>query len=370
VDITEGNVAVEDIRWYAAALEAFHDLGKRLRTAGTAEEMHPVLLGHASRLLRADHGAFALLNPDHTTFMRVHVLGTPAEERGSTFPMVRTPWGRVVETGVSFVTADFATTLPAGRGLTRDQHRGPLVIVPVRIEEEVIGTIDLGRAQKVGTRPFADAEVRVLESIAEIGGAAIDRARLHRKLQQTYVQMVLALAESVESRDSHSAEHGDRMAALAAHIGRALGCSDGEMQDIRWGARLQDIGKSGVPDTILSKPGSLTEGEWMAMRQHPVLGEEILNSVEQMRGVAKLVRHHQEKWDGTGYPDGLKGESIPLGSRILAVVDAYGAITDARPYKSAWTRAEAVAEIRRCAGSQFDPDVVEAFCRILEDVVE
>lgn len=102
------------------------------------------------------------------------------------------------------------------------------------------------------------------------------------------------------------------------------------------------------------------------MRQHPVLGEEILRSVDRMRGVAKLVRHHQEKWDGTGYPDGLKGEAIPLGARILAVVDAYGAITEARPYKPARTHAEAVAEIRRCAGSQFDPRVAEVFCRVVE----
>jgi len=101
------------------------------------------------------------------------------------------------------------------------------------------------------------------------------------------------------------------------------------------------------------------------MRQHPVLGEEILASAERMRGVATLVRHHQERWDGSGYPDGLHGEAIPLGARILAVVDAYGAITEARPYKPARTHADAVEEIRRCAGSQFDPKVVAVFCAVV-----
>jgi len=153
--------------------------------------------------------------------------------------------------------------------------------------------------------------------------------------------------------------------ALAERMARELGCSDREVEDIRWGARLHDIGKIGVSDAVLRKPTILTEQEWTMMRQHPVLGEEILASAERMRGVAKLVRHHQERWDGTGYPDGLRGEAIPLGARILAVVDAYGAIIDARPYKPARTHADAVEEIRRCAGSQFDPSVVAVFCAVV-----
>ena len=129
---------------------------------------------------------------------------------------------------------------------------------------------------------------------------------------------------------------------------------------------MHDVGKIGVPDRILNKPGGLNEVEWKMMRQHPILGEEILKSVERMRTVARLVRHHQERWDGTGYPDRLQGEAIPLGSRILAVVDAYGAITEARPYKPARPHGEAVAEIRRCAGTQFDPGVVAVFAQVVD----
>ena len=155
---------------------------------------------------------------------------------------------------------------------------------------------------------------------------------------------------------------------LAEQIARGLGCGEGDVQNIRWGARLHDVGKIGVPESILAKPGGLTEGEWKMIRQHPLWGEDILESVERMRGVAKLVRHHKERWDGTGYPDQLPGERIPLGARILAVVDAYGAITEARPYQPARTHAEAVAEIRRCAETQFDPKVVAVFAQVADRI--
>jgi HD-GYP domain-containing protein (c-di-GMP phosphodiesterase class II) len=117
---------------------------------------------------------------------------------------------------------------------------------------------------------------------------------------------------------------------------------------------------------VLRKPGPLTPEEWEVVKRHPVVGEEILKPVRRLAGVARLVRHHQERWDGTGYPDGLRGQQIPLGARILAVVDAYTAITDHRPYRPARTHEEAVTELRRCAGSQLDPAVVSAFLQVLE----
>jgi len=349
----------------AADLEVFVDLSRRVRAARNLEEIYPILVGHAMDLLHADSGALILLAAEREEFDCVYAVGMPSEARGATFPISGSPLGRAAQGGATFRTTNFGgEPLPVWMGGFREI--GPAVVVPVRSEEETIGVFCLGRKRRSDANPFADSEVRLLEGMTEIGGTAIRRARLFQNLEKSYLQTVISLVSTMDARDSYTSGHSERIAEWAEAVARDLGCMDEEIQDIRWGGLLHDIGKIGVPDAILRKPGRLTDAEWAIMRRHPEIGEEIVGSTERMRGVATLVRHHQEKWDGTGYPDGLKGEEIPLGARILSVCDAYSAITDDRPYKKARTHAEAVAELHRCAGAQFDPRVVEAFCRIVE----
>jgi putative nucleotidyltransferase with HDIG domain len=156
-------------------------------------------------------------------------------------------------------------------------------------------------------------------------------------------------------------EHTDQVAALAAATARSLGLAGDVVQQIAQAAELHDIGKVAIPHSVLSKPEPLSQDEWTVMRQHTVIGERMLSEAPELRPVAALVRSSHERWDGAGYPDGLAGEQIPLGARIVAVCDAFDAMTSYRSYRPSVPRVAALAELRRCAGQQFDPAVVEAF---------
>jgi diguanylate cyclase (GGDEF)-like protein len=174
------------------------------------------------------------------------------------------------------------------------------------------------------------------------------------------------LLTALEERDPGLRAHLHDVAELAAETARSFGLDQDEVEPIRQAAELHDVGKMAIPDAILNKPSRLDEAEWQFIRRHTLIGERIINAAPALHDVAALVRASHENFDGTGYPDRLSGRDIPLGARIIAVCDAYHAMTTTRPYKSAKSDSDAVEELRRCAGTQFDPEVVERFCRSLE----
>jgi diguanylate cyclase (GGDEF)-like protein len=177
--------------------------------------------------------------------------------------------------------------------------------------------------------------------------------------------VVEALSRLIEAHDPSTGHHTVKVGDLLADLTRTLGLSASEAQMIALAGRLHDIGKISIPDSILHKPGKLTEEEWTIMRTHSAIGAEVVSSVPALRPLASLIRAHHERWDGQGYPDKLAGEAIPLGARLIAVVDSYTAMTADRPYQKARSHDEAMAELRRCAGTQFDPKLVEALEHML-----
>ena len=174
-----------------------------------------------------------------------------------------------------------------------------------------------------------------------------------------------ALAVALLERDRYTGEHSEAVIEMSGAVARNLGLNGIEVERVKSAALLHDIGKVAIPDEILHKPGPLTDDEWVLMRQHPVIGERILRVLPGLGTVARIVRHEHERWDGGGYPDGLSGEEIPLGSRIIIAADTYHAITSDRPYRAARTHGEAVGELLQCAGSQFDPNVTQALIGFL-----
>lgn len=179
--------------------------------------------------------------------------------------------------------------------------------------------------------------------------------------------IVRSLAAAVDIRDGYTHRHSHKVSELAAAIARRIGLPAPEIALVGEGGWLHDVGKIGVPDAILSKKGALSEDEWRSIRQHPVLGKKIIEQAPELTDVIPLVLHHQERYDGSGYPDHLRGEQIPLGARIIAAADAYHAICSDRPYRSGRSHAEARDELLRCSGRQFDPRVVEALVAILDE---
>lgn len=194
----------------------------------------------------------------------------------------------------------------------------------------------------------------------------VSRVFLPRRMKSAYLKSITVLAAAVETKDSGTVGHAQRVAELTKAVARRLGITGKELERIEYAALLRDIGKADVPHAILNKAGPLTENEWNVVKSHAALGADMVAAVPFLADCAPYVRHHHEYWDGTGYPDGLKGEQIPLGSRILAATSDYDAMISERPYHTQpMTPREAVEEIRAGSGTRYDPVVVEILTDIL-----
>jgi putative two-component system response regulator len=235
----------------------------------------------------------------------------------------------------------------------------PIILVSGLHETtDKIAGLDAGATDFV-TKPFDRAELWARVR------AALRTRDAFRRLES--VQSILAaLANAVEAKDPSTQHHCSRMASLALGLGRSASLGPDDLEAVGYGAVLHDIGKIGVPEHVLLKPGPLDEDDWAHMRRHPGIGAVIVEPLQLGRLVAPIVRGHHERWDGGGYPDGLRGEQIPLGARIVAVVDAYDAITEDRPYRKARSADEAREEIAAGAGLQFDPELARTFVESLD----
>jgi putative nucleotidyltransferase with HDIG domain len=201
-----------------------------------------------------------------------------------------------------------------------------------------------------------------LEELVEQRTAALDQAL--ESVEDAYRSTLKALAQALETRDAETHGHSERVVTFSLRLGRELGLGKEQMKALEFGSLLHDIGKIGVPDAILRKPAKLTEEEWLKMRQHPLHGQQILREIKFLEGAACVVAQHHEKWDGSGYPLGLRGEEIDMNARIFAVADAFDAMISDRVYRAGRSYEAAAAELDRCSNQQFDPAIVAAFHRV------
>jgi hypothetical protein len=285
--------------------------------------------------------------------------GTPIELLGSRVGADEGVLGRVMNSGEPLLVPDCKSLgQPVAPGFADDATRA--AVAPIRFEGAVRGVVAVAVCDE---HARLDAgQIDVLCEMSDMAAAALDHASSRDESRHEVSAHVNALATAMDLRDRRTAAHSEDVAVLARTVGEMLQLEQPALVELEFAARLHDVGKIRVPDAVLNKPGPLDPEEREVMRCHSAWGAETLSGVPGLEVVATLVRFHHERWDGRGYPDGLTGACIPLASRIIAVCDAFGAMTCDRPYRAGVSASQALDELRSGAGTQFDPAVVDAFC--------
>ncbi len=242
---------------------------------------------------------------------------------------------------------------------------GSFICAPLVAKGELLGVIDLN--DKAGGEKFTENDLRLLTTIASQVSVAIDNARLYRMLQENSYRTVQALAVTLEAKDRYTHGHSARVTDYSVLVAKRMNLGDEDVERLRYAAQLHDVGKIGIDEAILRKPTSLTDGEREAVQEHPIIGERILEPLDFLADVKTIIRHHHERWDGRGYPDGIGGADIGTLTQIMSVADAYDAMTSERPYRHARSVHDALSELVRCRGSQFDPAVIDEFVAALAE---
>jgi diguanylate cyclase (GGDEF)-like protein/putative nucleotidyltransferase with HDIG domain len=355
----EEQLAARDLRDGLTGLHSAQAFASRARVEVERTSRHGCPLAIAA----LDVDGFHLVNQTYGRDVGDHVLKAVADV------LVRNT--RVSDVVCRPAADEFLVLLPETPAAATLQAFARILLT---LESMRVGPVD-GISASVGVaeweRPMtehqlvAEAELRMRAARGAGGGRAEATSALAGSGRDIRKDAIAGLAEALLERDRYTGEHSEFVVDLSTKVARGLALNEIEVERVQAAALLHDIGKVAIPDEVLNKPGPLDELEWAVMREHPVIGERILRAIPGFGAVARIVRHEHERWDGKGYPDGLSGEAIPIGSRIILACDAYHAMTSDRPYRRAMPHQDAVRELGRSAGSQFDPAVTEVLIGVL-----
>ncbi len=364
--------ACENVRLYAGMREAAEvseallDLGAALALQGSVDAVAEMLARAVDRLV-VSAAISVWLRSGSDMKLAAHAGYTPAEVR------------RLTEAGLTAADDLFAgnldsralTVCPPGRAGALAAHLDcvapgtTFAVVPVGERAANRAAIVVQRGVRRGAPDRRDETM--LLGIADQALLAMVNRTLYAELEESFLATVAALGTALGTKDEYTSDHAQALVGLATGVARRLAVAGSELRDITVAAALHDVGKIGIPAAILTKPGPLTVEEWAVMRRHPELGGKIMEPVPALDGARRLVVACHEHWDGSGYPLGLAGESIPIGARIILACDAFHAMTSDRVYRAAMPVADALAELRRCAGTHFDPEVAAALIEVVSE---
>jgi PAS domain S-box-containing protein len=363
MDITERKV-------HERELQAIATLSAALRTAPTRDEMFPVIVDQMVNLLNVDAAVIEIVEPEsHDTLVEA-AYGSWANLVGERQAPNSGLNGLINQTNQPFLSQDLTNDSRLSQAANWP-YAGLLGCAGLALtaQETLVGYLWIGCRTRINEK-----ELQIFIAIGDIVANAIHRATLHdtaitaaRDLVTAYDSTLLGWARALELRDQETEGHSQRVVGLTIELARHFNLPAEELVHIRHGAILHDIGKMGVPDSILHKAGPLSEAEWAIMRRHPVNAYNLLAPIEHLRPALSIPYCHHEKWDGSGYPRGLHGEQIPLAARLFSVVDVWDALRSQRPYRESWSLERTIEYIRAQAGHQFDPRVVEAFLSLIDE---
>jgi putative nucleotidyltransferase with HDIG domain len=350
----------QQIRELSAVLEVSRAISANLNT----DIVLQMIMRYSLNLLQAESGSIMMLDETSGELSIKAAVGLNEE--------IINKEKRKLGEGIAGWVAQSAQPLLLRDGLHDSQFRNikkkeevkDALCVPLTYQGKVLGVISVNN--RVGEKTFQDQDLELLSTFAAQAAIAIHNSRLYSYLREIYVSTIKAFAAAIEARDPYTRGHSERIAKYAVAIAQEMNLDSEQLDTIRDAALLHDIGKIGVRESILQKPTALDEEEYREMQRHAVLGTQILQSIPSLKPLLTIVHHHQEKFNGTGYPDKLSGISIPLGARIIAVADAFEAMTSDRPYRSARSIKQAIKELKKFSGTQFDPTIVTSFIRILD----
>ena len=318
--------------------------------------------------------AVGIFRIDSTRRHLRHLAGRHLPEVLPTIPAGRGIAGEAARTRNAVIVRDADADTQHDTAYLRDIGMRGCLAVPLTSLGDLEGALELFTRGPLAldhdAQVFAETIAHQLSLAMQRDALLIDLHTANLELEDAYDRTIEGWARALDLRDEDTAGHSQRVTDLTLRLAQRLGLPDAELRDVRRGALLHDIGKMAVPDAILLKPGKLTDDEFAVIKRHPGDAYDLLKDVPYLQSALHIPHHHHERWDGTGYPDGLRGQDIPLPARIFAVVDVYDALTSDRPYRPAWTHEAAIDHIRAQAGTHFDPHIVEAFVQMVDAPME
>lgn len=355
-DITEHKRNAEDLHKMVKELRLLYDIGTELVSIMDIDLLFQKILSHLRNTFGYERNSILLID-DTTNELAVSAAEKPLTKtvRKTKIKVGQGITGFVAKMGKPYLSNDVSKE---SRYLNFDKKTKSEACVPLKISDRLIGVINV---ESYKENAFDTSDMRILAMIANQAAVAIENSRLYRSLEDSYLDTIKTLVMAMEAKDHETRGHSERVRKYAIKVAEILKLDDTQVNVLNYAGYLHDIGKIGISDFILNKKEPLTAPEYNTIKKHPEIGYYMLKGVRHLSGASEIIRSEHEKYDGTGYPDGLKNERIPIGARIIAVADAYDAMTTDRPYRHALPKKEAVRRLKESAGTQFDPKVVKAF---------